>query len=305
MEPTPHASTGSPPWTGQVRATTEWLCTICGGESRRLFAKRGVSIRGCHRCAHQFAEFALDHEHAARVYGDDYFFGGAAGYDDYLSEARLLRAHGERYARLLAPHLAPGRVLDVGAAAGFVLEGLLDAGWTGAVVEPNARMALLAHERLGVPAFVGTLEQFESADRFDLVTMIQVVAHFGDLRRAFAAAAAATVPRGWWLVETWNRDDWVARLLGRHWHEYNPPSVLHWFNPAGLRKLASDFGFEQVAVGRPRKRLNAGHAMSLLRFHAAGRRLGALATLAESLVPDGLPVPYPFTDLFWALFRRR
>jgi len=116
---------------------------------------------------------------------------------------------------------------------------------------------------------------------------------------------AAGSPHGWWFIETWNRDDWVARLLGRHWHEYSPPSVLHWFNPDGLRRLVSEFGFEQVAIGRPRKRLNAGHAKSLLRFHAARNHFGAFATLADTLVPDRLILPYPFTDLFWALFRRR
>jgi len=265
MESIPHTRTGPPACAGHEHGTAEWRCAICGGESRHLFAKHGFGIRGCRSCAHQFAELEPDAGHAARIYGDDYFFGGTAGYGDYLSEARLLRAHGSRYARLLASHLAPGRVLDVGAAAGFVLEGLLDDGWTGAAVEP----------------------------------------HFGDLRRGLAAAAAATAPHGWWFIETWNRDDWVARLLGRHWHEYSPPSVLHWFNPDGLRRLVSEFGFEQVAIGRPRKRLNAGHAKSLLRFHAARNHFGAFATLADTLVPDRLILPYPFTDLFWALFRRR
>src|SRR5258706_320359 len=141
MESIPHTRTGLPACTDQERRTAEWRCAICGGESRHLFSKHGFGIRGCRSCAHQFAEIEPDASHAARVYGDDYFFGRTAGYNDYLSEARLLREHGNRYARLLASHRAPGRVLDVGAAAGFVLEGLLDDGWTGAAVEPNERMA--------------------------------------------------------------------------------------------------------------------------------------------------------------------
>jgi hypothetical protein len=55
------------------------------------------------------------------------------------------------------------------------------------------------------------------------------------------------VPRGRaWIIETWNRDDWVARLLGRHWHEYSPPSVLHWFNPDGLRRLVNFIPIEKA-----------------------------------------------------------
>lgn len=304
MKSIPHARTSESERVDRPGDAADWRCAICGGESRFLFSKHGVGIRSCGGCGHQFAEVVPDAEHVARTYGDEYFFGGAAGYRDYPSEARLLRAHGHRYARLLASHLHPGRVLDVGAAAGFVLEGLLDGGWAGAAVEPNLRMASMARERLGVPVFVGTIEEFGCTVPFDLVAMIQVVAHLGDLRRALAAAAAVTASHGWWLIETWNRDDWVARLLGRHWHEYNPPSVLHWFNPEGLRRIAGEFGFEQVAIGRPRKHLNAGHAKSLFRFNVAGRRIGALATLADACVSDELAVPWPFTDLFWALFRR-
>jgi len=77
----------------------------------------------------------------ARIYDDDYFQGGKAGYPDYLAEADLLRCHGRWYGRLLAKYMQPGRVLDIGAAAGFILQGFQDCGWKGNGVEPNQRMA--------------------------------------------------------------------------------------------------------------------------------------------------------------------
>ena len=49
------------------------------------------------------------------------------------------------------------------------------------------------------------------------------------------------------------------------------------------------------------KRLNGAHAKSLLRERL--ERQPSLSTLLE-LIPDGMNVRYPFTDLFWALFRR-
>ena len=99
-------------------------CPLCDSESQVLFEKHAVPIRECSSCRHRFALPPEAEGHVERVYADDYFFGGGAGYDDYLSEAELLRAHGRRYAKRLARFMKPGRVLDVGAAAGFVMQGM-------------------------------------------------------------------------------------------------------------------------------------------------------------------------------------
>jgi SAM-dependent methyltransferase len=237
-----------------------------------------------------------------RVYGDDYFFGGGAGYADYLSEAALLRDRGVSYARLLRRFVSTGAVLDVGAAAGFVLEGFLSEGWAGRGIEPNARMCNAANERLGPLVDVGILESYESPQTYDLVAMIQVVAHFSDPRQALARAAELTRPGGFWLVETWNRESLAARVFGKWWHEYSPPSVLHWFSRSGLQRLAGSLGFSELAWGRPRRWISLGHARSLLEHKLRGRVLRHLLRPLR-LMPDSLRLPYPGDDLFWALFR--
>ena len=239
-----------------------------------------------------------------RVYADDYFKGGGAGYPDYLSEERLLVEHGRRYGRLLARYMEPGTVLDVGAAAGFVLRGLVDCGWTGRGIEPNAAMAAHARDRLGLVVSGGTLETMDTTERFDLVSMIQVVAHFRDPRVALRAAEGLTRPGGYWLIETWNRESWIARVLGPRWHEYSPPSVLHWFDPEGLRLLAERCGMHEVARGRPAKRIGGRHAVSLLRHKLPENRLGRLASAALGGIPEALTLPYPLDDVFWMLLRK-
>jgi SAM-dependent methyltransferase len=277
-------------------------CAVCGSPGRGLFRAHGHEILGCERCGHRFAAVSASTDHVARVYADEYFFGGGAGYDDYAGEAGLLRERGAAYARLVRAHLAPGAVLDVGAAAGFLLEGFLSAGWKGRGVEPNARMAALANARLGPVVGVGTLESFTPGRTFDLVLMLQVVAHFQDPRRALAQAAALTRAGGFWLVETWDRESWTARAFGRHWHEYSPPSVLHFFSREGLRQLAGSLGFREVATGRARRRIGVAHARSLLQHKLESGPLGWLGAPLR-LLPDSLGIPYPGDDLFWALFR--
>ena len=279
-------------------------CPLCAAEGRICFEAHGYPIRDCRACGHRWAELESAEGHVGSVYGDAYFESGGAGYPDYLGEGPLLREHGRRYAGLVSAHAAPGTMLDVGCAAGFILRGFCDAGWTGVGVEPNAAMARFGRETLGVEIAASTFEDYEDDRRFDLVTMIQVLPHFVDPRRAVAAAAGLTKPHGLVLVETWDRRSWTARLMGRHWHEYSPPSVLHWFSRAGVRALAGELGLVEIARGRPPKRLAASHAKSLIRHKFSESKLKPLIDLPLALVPERLTLPYPLDDVFWALFRR-
>jgi SAM-dependent methyltransferase len=245
--------------------------------------------------------------HVERVYDDGYFFGGGAGYPDYLSEGTLLRAAGRRYARLLARHIPPGQILDIGAAAGFHLKGFEDCGWRGTGIEPNATMARYANEETGVRVLCGPVERIERDVRFDVfdaVSLIQVIGHFPDPMRVMRIAASGVRPGGLVLVEAWNRRSLTAPVLGPRWHEYSPPSVLHWFSIEGLVQVGRRAGLEDLDRGRPLKLLSAGHAAALLRHKLAGGRLGSVAATALGLIPARLPLLYPFDDVFWLLFRK-
>ena len=85
----------------------------------------------------------------------------------------------------------------------------------GRQVEPNFSMSEYARTQLGIQMITGSLEQLPLGQQFDLVSMIQVVAHFYDLRQALQKAADVTKPGGFWLIETWDRSRWVARLLAK------------------------------------------------------------------------------------------
>lgn len=278
-------------------------CPLCDGPSRRRFARHGFWIRDCERCGHRFAEGAAAAGHVERVYGDAYFRQGGAGYGDYLSHGRILRDSGLWYARMLRSRMPPGAVLEAGCAAGFWLAALVESGWQALGVEPNATMAEHARAR-GLDVRTGTLEELQVPQRFDLVALIQVVAHFTDPRRAVAAAVELLRPGGYLLVETWNRESRTARWLGPGWHEYSPPSVLHWFSPGGLAGLGQQLGLSEVVRGRPRKRIAAAHAQSLVRYKYGGSAAGRFFVRLLDVLPAGLAIPYPADDLFWMLLRK-
>ena len=280
-----------------------WDCPVCGSKTRRLFiVRREYWVRGCDSCTHHFVEWVPPSEHVSMAFGDDYFMGGRGGYPDYFSEADILRRHGARYAQVLSKYIRPGTLLDVGAAAGFISDGFRSRGWQPEGLEPNPQMARSAQTRLGIEVHTGTLEAFRPSKVYDLISMIQVVQHFTDIRRAVNVAAEHTRPGGFCLIETWNNRSLSARMFGSHWHVYNPPTVLHYFSVKSLERICSQFGLSRIAQGRPPKYIGCGHAKALLLHH-----LGNHPFLARSLecLPDRLSIRYPADDVFWMLFRKQ
>lgn len=239
-------------------------------------------------------------QHVEEVYGDDYFFGGGDGYPNYLEEQQLLVKRGQYYARKLARFGSAGRMLDVGCAAGFLLKGFIDQGWQGTGIDPNPAMVKHGREHLRLDLHQGTLETHVTDAPYDLVSMIQVIAHFHDLKAAFAALRNSVKDDGLVLIETWNQQSYTARLMGQYWHEYCPPSVLNWFTPERLSRLLSDYGFTELAHGRTAKMLSVKHAFTL-GCNALG--MTPSARISER-IPGSWRLPYPSEDLFWAVYRR-
>lgn len=278
-------------------------CPICAGESRVHLTIRAWPIQCCHQCAHLFVPYQLSEQHTADVYSDHYFTGSTEGYPDYCADGALHRRRGRFYGELLARHRSPGTVFDSGSAAGYLLRGMKDAGWHGVGVEPNAAMARHAREQVGVSVQAGTLEQWQGSEKFDAVMMVQVIAHFYDLRRAMEVTSELTHPGSLWLVETWNRNSRTARFQGGNWHEFNPPSVLHWFSPEGLAALGARYGFTPIAQGRPLKRITVAHAKSAL-ANGEATAMKRLIRAGLSLLPGTASLPYPGDDVFYMLFEK-
>ena len=278
-------------------------CPICGGSTVVRFRISDVPIRHCVYCGHGFTDYRADERHLATVYGDNYFSAVGPGYRDYLGEAELLRRRGVRYGVLISCYAPRERVLDVGSAAGFIAAGMRDTGLTVTGLEPNERMASYASHSLRLPTLKEALENLDVVGAYDAVSMIQVVAHFFDPRRAFAAAARATRSPGYWLIESWKADSAMARILGRRWHVYNPPSVLNYFTVKSLDILAAEFGFVRIATGRPWKLITAAHAAALFEFLAPRSKAWRVAAAIADRLPRSFMLPYPGDDIFWALYR--
>jgi 2-polyprenyl-3-methyl-5-hydroxy-6-metoxy-1,4-benzoquinol methylase len=275
----------------------------CNQEKTILFEKNGYKIFGCNKCGQRFSEIEDAENHVAQVYSDDYFFEGKAGYPNYLNEKELLYNYGKRYAKIVSKYIKTGKVLDTGCAAGFILKGFIDSGWSGVGIEPNNTMANYGRNEMNLNITTGSLETYESTEKFDLINLIQVIGHFYDLDKAIFKIRQLLNKNGFVLVESWNMKSGIAKLMGKNWHEYSPPSVVHWFSDDTLSDLFDQYGFELVAKGYPPKKINIEHAISLIEEKSFNFLFKKRIFAFLNKLFGKYNLNYPPLDLKWYLFQ--
>ena len=276
----------------------------CTEEKRLLLIKKGYPIRECKQCGHRFTQIQDVENHLNDVYSDNYFFEGKDGYPDYMKEKDLLYKSGIKYAKILSKYTKPGEVLDVGSAAGFILKGLEKSGWRCHGVEPNDTMASYGRNELKLDIRTSGLEDYQSDIKFDLVNMIQVIGSLYDLDKALFTISNLLNKDGLVMVESWDMKSLAAGIMGKYWHEYCPPSVITWFSDKTLTQVFNYYGFELVDKGRPSKKININHGLSIINESFPKFIFKKKLLKIFSRMVGKFNVTYPAVDLKWYLFKK-
>lgn len=278
-------------------------CPACNHkDTRKNYEIRSFLIMECNFCRHGFTDLQLTPEKVKEIYSDQCFYGVKDGYPDYTLEKDILIKRGEKYARVINKYTSPGLLLDVGAAAGFIMKGFENTGWETIGIEPNNSIAEFGRKNLNMNIKSGTIETIELEKNFDLILLIQVIAHLYDLNTAIYIISEKLKKGGYLLVETWDKNSISARLLGSGWHEYSPPSTLNFFSKKSLDTLMGRYGLKKVATGRLFKKIHSEHAKSLLNHKLGESKNLRWAKGITKLIPKNVSFPYPSEDLFWSIY---
>jgi len=287
-------------------------CPFCSSsESQTQFSKNDIPILKCDDCGHRYCHNSTEgSERIADQFDDGYFFGGKSCYEDYSVMQPDLQRKGAYYSKILKRNLLNNgqqnpKILDIGCAAGYLLEGFANQGWGTTGLEANKTMAQYGRQVLGLDVHHSTIEDFHSDESYHAASLVQVLPHITEPYKALNQIHDKLLPGGLLLIETWNCESLAAKTLGRNWHQYNPPSVLHWFSKQSLSDQLDYCDFEIVETGRPVKWISLGNAAAALKKSVSDSKVLSTLAAPTQLLPSWLKVPYPMDDCFWIVARKK
>lgn len=140
-------------------------------------------------------------------------------------------------------------ILEVGGGNGFLLEALVDNGFTNVSgIEPSVEAVNLARSDIRPKMITGMCEPgIMAKDGFDVICMFHVLDHLEDPLRIIETCIDSLKPSGFFVVAVHNQKSWSAKLLGEkspivdveHTYLYSKSTAKKLFSEAGLTSVSS------------------------------------------------------------------
>ena len=180
-----------------------------------------------------------------------------------------------------------GRLLDVGAGSGMLVEQALELGYEPTGVEPSRWLQEVAEKR-GLPVQLGTLPQAKLEGPFDVVTVIDVIEHVDDPVAMLAEVRRLLAPDGLVAIVTPDVGSLAARLMGWRWWHFRVAHIGY-FDRDTLRMAIEQAGLRIVKLTRPSWYFRADYLWERLGSYLPGSlRLPRLAFLKKLTIPLNL-----------------
>lgn len=230
----------------------------------------------CRRCGFQYVN--------PRLRGDLIFSGYTEGEDPaYVSQ---LKARERTFAGSLGEIERaagrPGRLLDIGTAAGAFVAAAKARGWDAEGCDPNRWLAEWGSRHYGIRIRQGSVfEQPYEENSFDVITMWDVIEHTLNPREMLDRVRVLLKPGGVLVVNYPDIGSWIARALGRRWL-FLTSVHLYYFDRRTVRKMLENAGFAVETVRPHWQRLELdyilfrGSVLSETLSRVARRAVGAV-----------------------------
>jgi len=182
---------------------------------------------------------------------------------------------------------ATGALLDVGAGSGILVEQAIGLSFDAIGIEPSAALHDTA-KALGLPMIHGILPQTSLQNRFDVVTLIDVIEHVDNPRAVMREIANCMKQDAICVVITPDVNSWAARSMREKWWHYRLAHISY-FTSETLQQLMATADLEIVAVHRPGWYFPAGYlAERLMRYLPKGLQVRIPAWLNNITIPLNL-----------------
>ncbi len=192
----------------RLQRETVVFCNVCLSERHALITSRdryGLPLRSalCLDCGLLYLVDRFTFAGYSEFYSTGAYRTISSQFNGVSHTIGQVQADQVSYARILVNMLAgfvprsrEGRLLDVGGSAGIIArEVVREFGLRGTVLDP-ATEEVAAAQAAGLDAVIGSVEDWETEDKFDLILLCRSIEHMFDLRLALARIRSLLKPGG-------------------------------------------------------------------------------------------------------------
>lgn len=189
-------------------------CPMCGTlEKERVFALDELIVVRCRSCGLIFRDTCLDDDASKALYAEAYFTKEQADYFfNFPKEKEILFRERLKMVQRYVP--LRGKLLDIGCAIGTFLKVAQDDGYAVQGVEISAYAAQFARKTYGLDVRCAMFDRstFPGQEKFDVITMWDVIDHSEEPVAFLRNAASLLKENGTIFVETTMEDSLVYEL---------------------------------------------------------------------------------------------
>ncbi len=267
-----------------------------------MFDKLGHHFVRCSTCSLERISPQPSDEELAKIYGAHYY--DAWGLHDNEDTVATLKRRTFKYVLGKLDTPAPGsKLLDCGAATGFLLDVAKDLGYEPYALELSEFGSQAIAKKFGADrVFCGELENIEfpgvKPGDFDVITMCDYIEHVRNPRDILGLARKLLGKGGTIAITTPDAGSPSHRVLRSGWTHYKLEHLFY-FNQKNFESLLKDVGFSSVKFYPLWKSLSLdyiGHQFEVYPHPA----LTALARGIRKIVPApirALPLPFSTGEL--------
>lgn len=257
-----------------AQTTRPHSCSLCGSSQQSwVVSRNGFDIYRCGKCLVQYVYPLPTPSEVLAHYDrqDSREHRAASGLPPLKTETapdqvdsygyiprggRFRAADRRQIARWILRKTGGGRVLDAGCSQGDLLAAMAEIPQFDPVgLDLNSSAVAYAQGR-GLNAIHGSLENTSmEPGSFDIAVLWHVLEHTHNPVDAMKSVASFLRPQGWFVGCFPSPSHIKARIAGKRWHHYCPPTHLWFFTKPSIRIICREAGLDMVEA-------------SLLHYHA-------------------------------------
>ncbi|MGD0050322.1 MAG: class I SAM-dependent methyltransferase [Vulcanimicrobiaceae bacterium] len=240
----------------ELTTRTTVACPICGVPAKVAQRVPPAVYYGCPVCETLF-QHPMPTIDQMRSYVEAEYARGV--YNSYVAASDLKALTFATRAQRIAKRVNGGRLLDVGASAGFFVEQALLVGFDAYGVELSSEAVASAAAPIRERLTVGDVNALalEETTPFDVVTAFDLIEHVFDPIAFLAEVRRVARPGALLVITTPDVGHLLRYVLGARWPMFQPMQHTVLFSRRGLRLALTQAGYIDVEIGPATKTLTA------------------------------------------------